>query len=107
MRRALSLFALGSTLLAASALPLSFSSIKAFNTPAANKDSWSFKGTVATADGYLEDLLDYGITLELESDGTPLDEVVFDDDDCKSIRKETGVSCRTKGARFTVTEVCT
>jgi hypothetical protein len=47
MRRALTLAVVGSFLVVASAeVEVSFSSIKALNTPADNKDSWSFKGTV-------------------------------------------------------------
>ena len=89
--------------------PLTFSIIKALNSPSLDKDSWSFKGTVVGADEtYLADLFEYGIDLELSSaPDTLLDIVTFDADECKPIRKGTGASCRTDGARFTVTEVCT
>ena len=114
MRRALSLFALGCTLFMASAVPsieVEFSTIRAVNTPSVDKDSWSFKGVVTGASGdYLDALLEYGIDLSLSSsveghDG--YDVVTFDADDCRLIRKETGASCKTDGARFTVTEVRT
>ena len=36
-----------------------------------------------------------------------LDVVTFDADECRLIRKDTGASCKTDGARFTVTEVRT
>ena len=91
--------------------PLTFSSIKALNTPVTDKDSWSFKGTVVGVPpgaGYLADILEYGIDLELNSPGdTLLDIAAFDPEECKRIRKETGISCRTDGARFTVTKVRT
>jgi len=41
----------------------------------------------------------------LDKDLFYLDTVTFDIDECRKIRKETGLSCRTEGARFTVTEV--
>lgn len=112
MRRALSLAALGSTLLMASAAStplLTYSSIKALNSPSLDKDSWSFKGTVTGVDStYLDALFADGIDLELYSPvGVLLDIVTFDADECKSTRKGTGASCRTDGARFTVTEVRT
>ena len=46
MCRALSLAAVGCTLVVASAQQVDFSIIKALNTPTTDKDSWSFKGTI-------------------------------------------------------------
>ena len=131
MRRALTLAAVGSTLFAASAedskdeVELNFSSIRALNTPATDKDSWSYKGTItvpANVD-YVKDVLENGVEVDLSGrrrpespDSSPdssrsnsptLDEVSFDPDECKAIRGGTGVSCKTDGARATVTKVRT
>jgi hypothetical protein len=46
MRRALTLAVIGSFLVVALGAEVSFSSIKAINTPASKKDSWSFKGAI-------------------------------------------------------------
>jgi hypothetical protein len=114
MRRALSLAAVGSTLVVASAVEVTFSSIKALNTPVTDKDSWSYKGTITGVPSgfdYVEFVLDNGVELNLSSQrpGSPpavlLDTVTFDADECKPIRKETGLSCKTDGARVTITEV--
>lgn len=85
---------------------MTFSSIKALNMPTLDKDSWSFKGAVMGGD-FLEILLEEGtIDMELlDKDLFYLDTVTFDIDECRKIRKGTGLSCRTEGARFTVTEV--
>ena len=112
MRRALTLATVGSTLVAASAQEVTFSSIKAVNTPASDKDSWSFKGTlkgVAPSTDYVEFLLDNGVEMDLMRPASPtpvfLDTVVFEPEECKAIRRGTGVSCKADGARVTATKV--
>ena len=106
MRRALSLLAFGATLFTASA-QLGLGTIKAVDTSAADKDSWSVKG--ATIDesitfDQLSALVGAGISVNLlNSDGTTIvDTVEFDEDDCKFLRNEQGVVCRIKGARLSV-----
>lgn len=115
MRRALSLLAFGSTLLIASSASVdefTTSIIKALNTPAADKDSWSFKGTVNEGPDYdmVTDVMTGGtdsLELNLDDSTADLDSVIFDADQCKSIRNGKGVTCRSNGARFTGTEVRT
>ena len=112
MRRALTLAIVGSFLVVASAeVEVSFSSIKAINTPASDKDSWSFKGalTGVPADfDYAKLVADTGVEMSLLSPGTLyLDTVIFDDDECKTIRRGTGVLCKTDGARISATKVGT
>jgi hypothetical protein len=88
-----------------------FSTIKAINTPASDKDSWSFKG--ATNIDYVKLLADSGVEMNLSgsTDGWVglgrLDNVIFDADECKTIRRGTGVMCKTDGARITATKVGT
>ena len=83
----------------ASAEPqVKFSTIKAINTPASDKDSWSFKG--ATNTDYVKLLADSGVEMNLSgsTDGWVglgrLDNVIFDADECKTIRRGTGIMCK-------------
>jgi hypothetical protein len=116
MRRALTLAVVGSFLVVASAAPaVSFSSIKALNTlDKDNKDSWSFKGTVTgvpTAFDWIKDTADNGLEMSLQAidpgtdDPLYLDTVDFAAADCKTIRRGTGVMCKTDGTRMTATKV--
>lgn len=107
MRRALSLLAFGATLFTASAQPaLGLGTIKAVDTSAANKDSWSVKGATINEDvtfNDLEDLVGAGISAELLNfAGDVVDTVDFDEEDCKFLRNEQGVVCHIKGARLSV-----
>lgn len=110
MRRILSFFTLASTLALASAVELSI--IKAFNTPAEDKDTWSFKGTIAESFGqFTDELLAQGLAVDLESpNDVRLDQVSFGPSDCEAIRLNTTkavLNCKVDGARLTIREVRT
>jgi hypothetical protein len=112
MRHALTLAVVGSFLVVASAQrDVSFSSIKALNTPATNKDSWSFKGALTGVFppdvDWAKFVADSGVEMDLFGDGEDLDTVDFAAADCKTIRRGTGVMCKTDGARITLTKVGT
>ena len=69
---------------------VNFSSIKALNTPATDKDSWSYKGTITGVPAgfdYVDFVLDNGVDLDLlpgqnsrdsSRSNSPFDEVSFD-----------------------------
>lgn len=103
MRRALSLFALAGSLFMAAG-QLTVDTVKAVETDAVDKDSWSFKGQISDAITFnaLEALVMAGISVELENDGNTLDTVDFTEDDCKFLNNERGVTCKIKGASLSV-----
>lgn len=106
MRRALSLIAFGATLFTASAQTLGLGTIRAVDTDAVDKDSWSVKG--ATIEGVsFSDLsglvTSTGISAELRNfDGDTVDTVDFAEEDCKFLSNEKGVVCKIKGARVSI-----
>jgi len=105
MRRALSLLALGATLFTASA-QLELGTIRAVDTSAADKDSWSFKGATIDDSITFDDLsgiVAAGISAKLVNfAGETVDTVLFNEDGCKFFRNEQGVVCGIKGARLSV-----
>ena len=104
MRRALSLLALGITLVMTAGQEFTLKNVKATDRSKMARDQWSMKGNLDDPTMNVVPLIGQeGLTVELQDmDLATLGSTAFAASDCKLRRNGRGVSCKTRGARVSI-----
>jgi hypothetical protein len=104
MRRALSLLALGITLVMTAGQEFTLKTVKVTDRSKAARDQWSMKGNLDDPMmGVVPLIGQEGLTVELQDMAlATLESTAFAASDCKLRRNGRGVSCKTRGARVSI-----